>query len=172
MAMAHSVEGRYPFLDHRVVEFAAKLRPELKMKVLDEKHLLKQAASGWIPERIRKRHKQPYRAPDGKSFFVHPESYVTEMLSPARIRRDGIFDPKATAALVHKFQSGRPASTKDNMALVGILSTQLLLDSFIHRRDQLSSASTEAQMVCSQHGVSDANGHSLARTRGAILHHR
>ena len=53
MAMAHSVEARYPFLDHRVVEFAASLPPSVKMKVLDEKHLLKLAARGLVPERIR-----------------------------------------------------------------------------------------------------------------------
>ena len=46
MAMAHSVEGRYPFLDHRVVEFAAKLPSNVKMKVLDQKHLLKRAFDG------------------------------------------------------------------------------------------------------------------------------
>ena len=81
MAMAHSVEGRYPFLDHRVVEFAAKLPPHMKMKVLDQKHLLKQAASGRIPESILKRPKQPYRAPDGASFFSRIRiDYVDEML--------------------------------------------------------------------------------------------
>lgn len=136
MAMAHSVEGRYPFLDHRVVEFAAKLPPRLKMKVLDQKHLLKQAAIGLIPERIRKRHKQPYRAPDGKSFFGQAWSYVDEMLCSDRVGRDGIFDSKAVASLVQKFKSGRPTGARDNMALVGVLSTQLLVDRFIHRRGE------------------------------------
>src|SRR5262249_44304712 len=50
MAMAHSIEGRYPFLDHRVVQFAASLPPKLKMKVLDEKYLLKKAVNGLVPE--------------------------------------------------------------------------------------------------------------------------
>ena len=75
VAMAHAVEARYPFLDYRVIEFAAKIPPRLKMKVLDEKHLLKRAASGLIPETIRKRHKQPYRAPDGCSFLGSRGSY-------------------------------------------------------------------------------------------------
>jgi len=69
MAMAHSVEGRYPFLDHRVVEFASKLSPTLKMKVLNEKYLLKQAASGLVPPAILRRRKQPYRAPEGRSIL-------------------------------------------------------------------------------------------------------
>jgi asparagine synthase (glutamine-hydrolysing) len=134
MAMAHAVEGRYPFLDHRVVEFAAKLPINLKMKVLDQKHLLKQAVKGLIPESVRTRHKQPYRAPDGSSFFGHKDSYVEDTLSPARIKQDGIFDPSATEALLQKFRSGRETGVKDNMALIGILSTTLLIDRFVRER--------------------------------------
>jgi asparagine synthase (glutamine-hydrolysing) len=134
MAMANSIEGRYPFLDYRVVQFAAKLPPRLKMKVLDQKHLLKKAANGLIPTSIQKRHKQPYRAPDGKSFFGCAGSYIHDMLSPDRVKRDGIFQPQAVASLLAKFRDGRASSVKDNMALIGILSTQILLDEFMTRR--------------------------------------
>lgn len=136
MAMAHSVEGRYPFLDHRVVEFAAKLPPQLKMKVLDQKHLLKRAASGRIPESITRRPKQPYRAPDGASFFARSIDYVEELLSEGSITRYGVFDSQAVRALVTKFKSGRASAVKDNMALVGVLSTQLLLNQFCHHQQQ------------------------------------
>jgi len=130
MAMANAVEGRYPFLDYRVVEFAAKLPSRLKMKVLNQKYILKQACDGLIPKSIKYRYKQPYRAPDGKS-FLSSASYLDEMLSPMRIEQDGIFDSRSTSALIAKFKSGRPTSVKDNMALVGILSTQLLLQQFV-----------------------------------------
>src|SRR5208337_4832697 len=104
MAMAHSVEGRYPFLDYRVVEFAAKLSPNLKMKVLDQKHLLKLASDGLIPASIRGRPKQPYRAPDGKSFFTSVmQEYASELLSARALRQNGIFDASAVSALVSKF---------------------------------------------------------------------
>jgi asparagine synthase (glutamine-hydrolysing) len=137
MAMAHSVEGRYPFLDHRVVEFAAKLPSNLKMKVLDQKHLLKRAFAGLIPESITRRPKQPYRAPDGKCFFgAAPVDYAEELLSPSAIRRSGIFDALAVTALVNKFKNRRARSVKDNMAMVGVLSTQLLVHQFIHQRSQ------------------------------------
>ena len=43
MLMANSVEGRFPFLDHRLIEFANRLHPRYKMRVLREKHLLKEA---------------------------------------------------------------------------------------------------------------------------------
>ena len=134
MAMAHCVEGRYPFLDHRVVEFSTKLPSSLKMKVLDEKYLLKSASKGLVPESIHNRHKHPYRAPDGKSFFGPSLDYVQQTLSPDKIKRDRIFDPQAVAGLVSKFKAGRASSTKDNMSLVGILSTEILLDQFVHER--------------------------------------
>jgi asparagine synthase (glutamine-hydrolysing) len=134
MAMAHAVEGRYPFLDHRVVEFAARLPAQLKMKVLDQKHLLKQAVKGLIPESIRMRHKQPYRAPEGKSFFVRKDGYIGDLLTPSRLKQDGIFDPKSTEALINKFRSGRDTSLRDNMALIGILSTTLVVDSLVRHR--------------------------------------
>jgi asparagine synthase (glutamine-hydrolysing) len=133
MAMANAVEGRYPFLDHRVVEFAARLPIQLKMKVLDQKHLLKQAVKALIPESIRTRHKQPYRAPDGKSFFAGKDGCIDDMLTSSRLKQDGIFDPKATEGLINKFRSGRETSVKDNMALIGILSTTLLLNSFMRQ---------------------------------------
>ena len=69
MTMANSVEGRYPFLDHRVIEFACTIPPKLRMKVLKEKYILKQAAGHLIPESVKARPKQPYRAPDAQSFF-------------------------------------------------------------------------------------------------------
>jgi asparagine synthase (glutamine-hydrolysing) len=141
MAMAHSVEGRYPFLDYRVVEFAAKLPSNLKMKVLDQKHLLKRAFKGIIPDSIARRPKQPYRAPDGKCFFgTNAADYVEELLSPEAIRQNGIFNAQAVTGLAQKFKNGRASSVKDNMAMVGVLSTQLLVHQFINQRSQEPSA--------------------------------
>ena len=68
VAMAHAVEGRFPFLDHRVVEFAAKIPPRLKIRGLREKHILRQAMAPLLPPSIGNRAKQPYRAPDSQCF--------------------------------------------------------------------------------------------------------
>ena len=131
MAMAHSVEGRFPFLDYRVVDFAARIPPNLKMKVLNEKYLLKRCASGLVPSSVLQRSKQPYRAPEGSCFFRGARrDYVDTLLSPARIAQDGIFNPRAVDRLVDKFHQGRAIGSKDNMALVGVLSTQLVVDQF------------------------------------------
>lgn len=131
VGMAHSVESRMPFLDHRVVEFASRLPITLKMKVLNEKYILKRCVGSLLPASVRQRHKQPYRAPEAKSFF-QPASpdYVGELLSPERIRKEGIFDAVAVESLTRKFRDNRAIGLKDNMALIGILSTQLLIDQF------------------------------------------
>ena len=133
MAMAHSVEGRFPFLDYRVVEFASRLPASLKMKVLNEKYLLKRCADGLIPSAVAKRHKQPYRAPEACS-FLQPSAreYMDELLSPEQIRRDGIFDARAVEMLMAKFRKGAAIGIKDNMGMVGIVSTQLLVHQFIN----------------------------------------
>jgi asparagine synthase (glutamine-hydrolysing) len=137
MAMAHAVEGRFPFLDHRVVDFASKLPPALKMRVLNEKYLLKQLSAHLIPEIVRRRPKQPYRAPDSRSFFgsfSRPvrHDYIDDLLSPETIRRDGLFAAEAVQRLVQKARIGKAVAARDSMALVGILSTQLLLHQFVH----------------------------------------
>jgi asparagine synthase (glutamine-hydrolysing) len=134
MAMAHSVEGRFPFLDHRVVEFAARIPPRWKMKGLNEKNILKVAAGNLVPQAVLDRPKQPYRAPDAKSFFGDGgarEEYIEELLSESALRRTGVFKPKAVAKLVEKVNKDQTLSVKDNMALVGILSTQLVLEQFV-----------------------------------------
>ena len=139
MAMANSIECRSPFLDTRLVEFAAKLPPRLKMSGLNEKHILKQATSHLVPDSIRQRSKQPYRAPDAQSFFdteagMARFDYVEEMLSTEAVTSAGLFDPAAVTKLVEKARTGAAIGAKDNMALVGILSAQLVVEQFIHGR--------------------------------------
>jgi asparagine synthase (glutamine-hydrolysing) len=88
-----------------------------------------------------KRHKQPYRAPEACS-FLQPAAreYMDELLSPEQIRRDGIFDADAVTKLVDKFHKGTAVGAKDNMGLVGIVSTQLLIHRFINHFENRSIA--------------------------------
>jgi asparagine synthase (glutamine-hydrolysing) len=138
MLMAHSVEGRFPFLDVDVIELANSLPPEYKLRVLDEKHVLKRAAEGLVPKEIRRRRKQPYRAPDALSFVRDdaPE-YVAECFSGRAVAEAQVFDPVAVAQLWRKCRSRRGEgqfSNADNMAVVGVVSTQLLHEQFVRRR--------------------------------------
>jgi asparagine synthase (glutamine-hydrolysing) len=127
MAMAHSVEGRFPFLDVCLVEFCNKLDPRLKLRGLREKWFLTEAARPWLPADIRRRPKRPYRAPIHRCFFNNSTPpYVKELLSSASLRATGIFKLTAVAQLVRKLEAGLPLGETDDMALAGILSTQLL----------------------------------------------
>jgi asparagine synthase (glutamine-hydrolysing) len=133
MLMANSVEGRFPFLDHRVIEFANRLHPKYMMRGLNEKHLLKRALAPYLPSTTVARFKQPYRAPDIEAFFGSgtPPDYVMERLSAAAIRGAGYFDAGRVALLIRKIRAGKAIGFKDNMAFIGILSTQLWHQHFV-----------------------------------------
>ncbi len=88
MMAANSVEGRFPFLDHRVVEFCNSLSPSLKIRGLEEKFVLKHSARQLLPEQVRQRRKQPYRAPIHESFFGQSLDYVESLLSPTADQED------------------------------------------------------------------------------------
>ncbi|MEJ5358019.1 MAG: asparagine synthase (glutamine-hydrolyzing) [Desulfobacterales bacterium] len=134
-AMGHSVEGRFPFLDYRVVQFGCRLPPRLRLNGLADKYLLRQAAREVIPPAIAARPKQPYRAPISRCFLGggRPD-YADELLSPQALRRFGCFDPLKVGKLIDKGrkQDGGLLSERENMALVGIVSTQLLISLFLH----------------------------------------
>lgn len=136
VAMAHSVEGRFPFLDYRVVEFCNYLPAELKLNGLTEKYLLKQTAREWLPDEIWQRPKRPYRAPIQRAFF-NPVTHerVSYLLSKETINHCGIFNPFAVEALAKKAASTSRLSETDEMALAGILSTQVLYEQFIQGFD-------------------------------------
>jgi asparagine synthase (glutamine-hydrolysing) len=132
MLMAHSIAGRFPFMDHRIIEFAGCLPPRLKIRGLNEKYILKRAVQDTLPESIYTRTKRPYRAPIQRSFFGDASpAYVQEVLSPEAIRASGYFHPGAVSRLVKKAQAARPLSEREGMALAGILSTQLLHHQFV-----------------------------------------
>lgn len=127
-AMAASIEGRYPFLDHTLVEFANRLPPQWKIHGLSEKHVLRKALADLLPAGILARTKQPYRAPDSRSFFCggRPLDYVAAAFDRDAIRATGLFDADAVARLYAKARAGRTTGFADNQAFTGILSTQLL----------------------------------------------
>ncbi len=136
VSLAHSVEGRVPYLDHRVIEFVNALSPRYKLRGLHEKVLLRRSLRGIVPGAILKRVKQPYRAPDSRCFFQgeRPLPYVEELMSPANVRRSGYFRPEAVARLLEKCRKGGTLGAGDNMAFVGVLSTLLLHEQFLGGR--------------------------------------
>ena len=134
MSMAHGIEGRFPFLDHRLYEFASSLPTGSKLRGLKEKEVLRRWAGRILPARIKARTKQPYRAPDAPSFFgpASPK-WIGDHLSGDAIRRVGIFSASAVEGLVRRCQAGRVTGYRENQAVIGILSTQLWHHHFIEK---------------------------------------
>jgi len=136
MAMANSVEGRYPFLDYRVIEYCSSLPDRLKLNGLNEKYLLKKLMAGRIPESIVKRPKQPYRAPISSVFMgMGRPDYVDEMLSEKMTRNAGIFNYESVGALVSKIKKAGTGSEMDNMVITSVISTHLVYSQFIEKKD-------------------------------------
>ncbi len=132
VSMANSVEGRYPFLDHRIVEFCFNLPDDYKLKILNEKYILKRLMKGRIPKEILERSKQAYRAPIQSIFSSkHIPEEINRMLTEKFIEEAGIFDKEKVMTLKHKVYNSLPTSETDNMAISAIVSTHLLYDLFV-----------------------------------------
>lgn len=123
-AMANSVETRFPFLDEDVVDFCASIDPSQKLKGwFRDKHLLRTYASGYLPATIANRPKHIFRARYAASFLNPEPAYVSQLLSPESIRKTGYFDvPRVELA---RARLGGPFRFRDEMALVGVITTQL-----------------------------------------------
>jgi asparagine synthase (glutamine-hydrolysing) len=108
MTMAHALEAREPFLDHRLVEFAATVPPALKLKHFQQKkYLLKAAMRGKVPERILQRKKAGFNQPKAYWIRTSLKPFVTDHLSPERLRAMGLIHPPAVEHLLRMHFDGR-----------------------------------------------------------------
>ena len=131
MLMGHSVEGRFPFLDHELAECALAIPAAARLPVLREKQLLKDAVDDLVPAAIVSRPKQPYRAPDSAAFATDVgRTMVDDHLAPESVAASGFWQPDRVASLVRKWDAGRLTSARENMAFVGLMSTQILARAF------------------------------------------
>ncbi|HWA89084.1 MAG TPA: asparagine synthase (glutamine-hydrolyzing) [Rhizomicrobium sp.] len=133
MLMANGVEGRYPFLDRGLIEFAAGIPPDLKLHGFEEKYILKRMAKGWIPDAIVAREKFGFYSVSSPALLAgHPE-WTGDLLSPERIRRDGIFCPQAVEALRIRFAKPdfRLDPRYEDDTLLIVLSFNLFRDLFL-----------------------------------------
>ena len=135
MAMAHSVEGRYPFLDVNVYQLVRRMPEHIKLKALKEKWILKAAFAPMLPGPIVQRVKNPYRAPDALALY-HGEhrDLLANSLSEKQTKRRGIFNAEAVSKLLTRVQRSSEPSALDNMAIVLVYSSHLFHDMFIEGR--------------------------------------
>jgi len=129
MSLANSVEGRYPFLDHRLIDSMFTLNEKFKLNGFSQKHLLTQSFKNKIPKSILNRPKRPYMSPDLKSFFRNgkPTENVAFFLSDDLIKDYNLFDLRFVQRFMKKFSNGVPQNIgyRDNMIISFILSSQI-----------------------------------------------
>ena len=133
MLSAHGVEGRFPYLDHHVIEFLAGMPESFRLRGLQDKAILREAFREDLPAGICERPKFAFRAPELSVFLADPDGMVAEHLDPAEVAEAGVFDPAAVAKFRQRLARTPTErySTRDNLAFVQLLSTQLLHAQFV-----------------------------------------
>ena len=132
MMMGHSVEGRVPFLDHRLIELAAAIPPKYKIRSLEEKYILKRAFADLLPADIANRPKQPYRAPIAACFLPGMENLGAELMQQGPLKASGFANAPAFGKLMQKAGINEASlSERDEMAVATMTSLQLLQHQFI-----------------------------------------
>jgi len=148
VAMAHSLEIRLPFLDPNVMEYMGRVPSKWKIYGVDEKYILKRSFKNVLPDSITARPKHPYRAPISESLLnTESADYTMEMLSESSLKKTGLFDAAKVDKLVKLLQRRGGGSEVNNMALVGILSAQLLHRRFVEDFPQTPPHSTPPDLV-------------------------
>jgi asparagine synthase (glutamine-hydrolysing) len=132
MVMARSVEGRYPFLDLELVDFARRLPPALKVKDFTEKYVVRRMAEGKVPRQILERPKFGFRAPGSPLFLQRRTEWALDLLADERIRRQGYFNPGVVERLKAQYsQAGFQLNPHlETDLLMVVLTFNLVLDAF------------------------------------------
>jgi asparagine synthase (glutamine-hydrolysing) len=134
MSLAHSVEGRYPYLDLEFVKFALSLPQNIKLKGLRDKYVLRQTFAKKLPDSVVNRPKIAYQAPEMKAFFAGGRlvDYAKELLSPEQVRRNNLFNPASIERLIQIGERANNSrlSFRDNMGFIVALSTSILQQQF------------------------------------------
>lgn len=99
VAYANSIEARYPFLDIRIVDFARRLPPALKLNDLVEKFIVRQVARKYLPYTIAGREKFHFVAPGSQALLAQNVEWINDLLSFDRIKRQGYFNPHTVERL-------------------------------------------------------------------------
>lgn len=138
-AAAAGVEAFFPFLDHNLMEFAARLPNDLKLCGREEKYLLKRAVEEILPGEIIHRKKSPMTSPTSPAFLgIDAPAYAQRLLSPQAINEKGYFDSQRVSQLVERLRQRDLSRDRNNrmdvmlsFPLVGVLSVQIFDDLFI-----------------------------------------
>src|SRR2546428_10086282 len=106
MSMAHSIEARVPLLDHKLIEFAATIPPELRLRQGTGKHMFKRAQRGLVPAPVLQRPKQGFAIPLGRWFQGRLAAFVRELLLSRAARQRGLINPAYVERLLDRKEGG------------------------------------------------------------------
>jgi asparagine synthase (glutamine-hydrolysing) len=132
MALANSVECRYPFLDIALIEFAAEIPPDLKLNGLTEKYILRKVAENLVQQEIIDREKFGFHAPGSPYLLQQNVEWINDLLSHERIKRQGYFDPEAIDRLkaIYSEEGFKLDLPFENDLLMIVLTFGIFLDTF------------------------------------------
>jgi asparagine synthase (glutamine-hydrolysing) len=118
MSMAHSLEARVPFLDPVVAELALALPTHMKVIATSKKRLLRKAARGLVPDEILRARKRGFSIPAAAWLRGELQPLARELLEPARIRRQGYFEPAAVTRLLDEHTARRQDHSRQLWGLI------------------------------------------------------
>jgi asparagine synthase (glutamine-hydrolysing) len=132
MTMAHSVEGRYPFLDKEFIDFVTKIPPNYILKDMEEKYILKKMADKWVPKTITKREKFSFVSPGSDYLLKQNVEWINDLLSTETIKRQNYFNPATVELLKQQYKRDNFSLNLpfDNDLLIIVLCTSIFLEQF------------------------------------------
>jgi asparagine synthase (glutamine-hydrolysing) len=130
-SMANSLEARVPLLDHRFVEFVAKLPPRLKLNGLTTKYIFKKAVKNLLPKGIANRKKKGFGIPIAKWFKRELKGFVLDVFNESKIKKEGFFNYSYIKRLLDEHFEGRKDNRKQ---LWTLLVFELWYDKFMRRK--------------------------------------
>jgi asparagine synthase (glutamine-hydrolysing) len=148
MSMAHSIEARVPLLDHVLIEFAATLPPDLRLRGDTAKYALKRAMAGVLPAALMDRPKQGFAVPLGAWFRGRLDGFVRDLLLGETARRRGILDPVYVERLLARHARGRPLDLQIWTLISFELWCRTFLDTRIPRRPARDPVGAAVEAAC------------------------
>jgi asparagine synthase (glutamine-hydrolysing) len=147
--MASGLEGREPFLDHRLVEFALGLPLALRRGPLGPKHLVRRVLYKLVPRELLERPKQGFGIPLASWLRGELAPLVHEYLEPRRIREAGLLDPDMVAEAVRNFREGGPGNDRlDMQKLWYLIAFELWRERWMVQPQRETRGEPHARAVC------------------------
>jgi asparagine synthase (glutamine-hydrolysing) len=143
LSMAHGVEARVPFMDHPLVELAARIPPALKLNGMDEKYILKRVALPHLPEHPTQYKKRAFYTPIRQWFFtVNRQQEIQHYLGPQALRDTGMFEPGRVGSWLRQLASAEAPADMESYyrimrlewLLMTVLTVQILHQQFVGRK--------------------------------------